>query len=74
MKARPLTSAQRKVLDVMPNDGSWILIDDLETTIASSSVIRGLVSRGLIEHRKKNPNSPTAYLQWITEGEIRKVT
>lgn len=65
-KARPLTWMQQQVLRQIA-DGEWHHVP----VVATNSVIRGLISRGLIEHRKKNPDSPIAHLEWISEGKIR---
>lgn len=66
-KQRPLTWMQQQVLQQTPADGKWHRIP----VVATNSVIRGLISRGLIEHRKNNPDS---IWEWIVAGQIRRVS
>lgn len=65
-KQRPLTWMQEKVLEQTPADGKWHRVP----VVATNSVIRGLISRGLIEHRQTDPNS---IWEWIVSGQIRRV-
>lgn len=62
-KTRPLTWMQRQVMTKIA-DGKWQKVP----VVATNAVIRGLVSRGLIEHRQTDPER---MWEWITQGEIR---
>lgn len=64
--AHPLTPAQRDFMNSLPQEG-WAPIPYW----MGNSGIRGLISRGLIEHRWSNAGHPT---EWITQGEVRRVT
>lgn len=67
MKPRPLTYHQQRILDQCPKNGAWVEIP----VTSKNAEIRGLISRGLIEHKRKDPDS---IHEWIVEGLIRRVT
>lgn len=64
-KRKRMSWMQEHVLNEIPRDGKWHKIP----VVATGSAIRGLVARGLIEHRPKNP--AYAAWEWITMGLIR---
>lgn len=68
IRTKPLTRSQQMFIDELKKSKSvWNKIP----YYVRGSVVRGLVTRGLLEHRQKDPSS--AY-EWITEGEVRLIS